>query len=78
MSITTDRLVYWRSPVPETCQLSGRKITTRFVDGRVPGHSAWACMDHEYFLSIGGRFGIGRGQLYEKRETSGRWLKTEG
>jgi len=69
--------VYWRSPVPDTCQLSDRKITTKFVDGRVPGRSSWACMHPDYYLSGGGTFGTGRGQLYQK-QADGRWLKING
>jgi hypothetical protein len=69
--------VYWISEVPPKCQLSGRRITTHFVDGRVPGMSSWACMHPVHFASIGGRLGLGNGQLYERQPT-GRWLKIEG
>jgi len=72
-----EKRIYWRSPVPETCQLSGRKITDKFVDGRVPGTTTWGEMHPAYFRQLGGAFGQGNGQLYEK-QADGRWLKVEG
>lgn len=72
-----DRKVHWAGEPPTECQLSGRKITTSFVDGRVPGHGSWAFMHPAYFKEYGGTFGTGRGQRYEKQE-NGRWLKVEG
>lgn len=69
--------VYWIGEVPTSCQLSGKRITTKFVDGRVPGMSSWANMHPKYFEALGGTFGMGCGQLYEKQE-NGRWLKVEG
>lgn len=71
------REVYWLSDVPDACQLSGRKIITEFVDGRVPGMSSWAIMAPDYFRGIGGTLGTGRGQHYRK-QANGRWLKIEG
>ncbi len=73
----SDATVYWISDVPATCQLSGNKIVTEFVDGRIPGHSSWAIMEPEYFLSIGGTLGTGNGQHYNKL-ADGRWLKVDG
>jgi hypothetical protein len=69
--------VYWIGVVPKKCELSGKVITKTFVDGRVPGMTSWANMHPKYFKALGGTFGVGRGQLYEKQE-NGRWLKVEG
>jgi hypothetical protein len=72
-----DKRVFWMGEVPTHCQLSNKRITKSFVDGRVPGHSSWACMHPSYYKSVGGTFGMGRGQRYEK-QADGRWLKVEG
>jgi hypothetical protein len=69
--------VYWMGEVPKACQLSGKVIAKTFVDGRVPGMTSWAYVHPKYFKAIGGTFGVGRGQLYEKQD-NGRWLKVEG
>jgi len=69
--------VYWMGEIPSKCQLSGKQIATEFVDGRVPGRTAWAIMDRSFFLSNGGTLGLGCGQLYRKM-TDGRWLKVQG
>jgi hypothetical protein len=69
--------IHWIGVVPTKCQLSGRRITKRFVDGRVPGHTSWAIVDPVYFHTIGGTLGMGCGQLYERQQT-GRWLKIGG
>ena len=74
----TKEAVHWIGEVPPKCQLSGRKLTKRFVDGRIPGRSTWAIMHPDYFASIGGRVGMGNGQLYERQQDSGRWMKIEG
>lgn len=67
--------VTWIGSVPTHCQLSGRKLTKQFVDGNTG--AGWAIMHPQYFRSIGGRYGTGRGQLYEKT-ADGRWQKIEG
>jgi hypothetical protein len=77
MDLVSEKVVHWMSEIPTHCQLSGRKITKRFVDGRAPGRSSWACMHPDYFRQIGGNLGTGNGQLYV-RQDDGRWLKTEG
>lgn len=81
MSTTKTEPVYWMGEVPKQCQLSGRAITTTFVDGRVPPLSSrvgsWACMHPVYFRQLGGKLGLGMGQRYE-RQPDGRWLKVEG
>ena len=69
--------VYWIGEVLPRCQLSGRAITDQFVDGRLPGDSAWGCLHPATFAERGGTFGAGCGQLYE-RQANGRWLKVEG
>lgn len=69
--------VYWCGEVPAKCQLSGKRIVSRFVDGRIPGSVTWAFVHPEYFQQVGGQLGLGRGQLYERQQT-GRWLKIEG
>ncbi len=69
--------VHWIGEIPPKCQLSGRRIAKRFVDGRVPGMTSWAIMHPIYFAMIGGRLGTGNGQLYERQQT-GRWLKIGG
>jgi hypothetical protein len=69
--------IHWMGSIETKCQLSGRKLTTEFVDGRVPGMSSWAIMHPAWFKSRGGKLGTGRGQRYQK-QPNGRWLKVEG
>lgn len=82
---------YWHGQeIPEFCQVGGNsravageinehpmRITDRFVDGRVPGHSSWAIMHPSTFERLGGTYGTNYGQLYAK-QADGRWLKIEG
>lgn len=75
MSTTTKRPVYWISEIPTHCEVTNRPITDRFVDGTVGG--SWACWHPDAFEALGGMYGQGRGQLYERQPT-GQWLKIEG
>lgn len=69
--------VYWIGDVPSKCELSDLPIDTLFIDGRIPGRTAWANMHPVTFEKLGGEFGLGRGQLYQKQK-NGRWLKIAG
>jgi hypothetical protein len=69
------RKVYWMGPVPLECQISGRVLGKRFVDGSTS--RGWAIMHPMAHADHGRGLGTGRGQLYEK-QADGRWLKIEG
>lgn len=69
--------VYWVGVIPEKCELSNIPIINLFVDGRIPGRSTWAAMHPVTFAEIGGTYGMGQGQLYQKQK-DGRWLKIAG
>lgn len=82
MTTKTETAIYWISEPPITCELSGKRISDSFVDGRVPGQSTWGCFHPEVFQRIGGTLGQGSGQRYvrqpEGADDAGRWLKVEG
>lgn len=78
----TDRKVYWMSPVPTACELTGRVSATHddiakdgeFVDGKTK-MGPWACMCIRCHDRYGVGLGMGKGQRYT-RQADGRWLKT--
>jgi hypothetical protein len=69
--------VYWRSPVPRTCDMCGSPLHEQFVDGRIKGGTQWGYLDLKCHTARGMGFGVGKGQRYDRQE-DGRWLKTEG
>jgi hypothetical protein len=78
MSFLNNDEIYWMGEIPAQCQITKRKITSTFVDGRVPGMGGtWGFMHPEEFARYGGKLGSGLGQRYEK-QPNGRWLKVEG
>lgn len=78
----SDRKVYWQSPVPTACDLTGHvgglhdNITERgeFVDGRTK-MGPWANMCVRCHDRHGVGLGTGKGQRYT-RQADGKWLKT--
>jgi len=58
---------YYINP-PEDCDICGNPLKNRrfMVDGKVRGHSAWACMCSDCFLEIGEGIAWGIGQLYQQ------------
>jgi hypothetical protein len=70
------RPVYWLSDLPTHCQVSGKLLTDRFVDGKTPG-GACGILHPETFAGFGYKPAQGVGQLYEK-QADGSWLKIEG
>lgn len=67
---------YWMGTEPTKCELSGRPIVDRFIDGAT-SRGYWAIMHPLTFMDYGRGLGMGRGQLYEK-QADGRWLKIDG
>jgi hypothetical protein len=82
MTVKAEHRVYWISEPPVRCDLSGGLIAKEFVDGRLPGNTQWGCFDPVIFARLGGKYGLGLGQRYEKQaegsDDAGRWLKVEG
>lgn len=66
---------YWMGDVPSKCQISGRPLVDRFVDGATL--RGWAILHPITHTEYGRGLGMGRGQLYEK-QADGRWLKIDG
>lgn len=58
---------YYTNP-PETCDICGEPLKNRrfMIDGKVRGHSAWACMCSDCFLGVGEEIAWGTGQLYQQ------------
>jgi len=69
-------LIYWLGTEPTVCQISGKVITTEFVDG-MTSSGRWAIMHPDTHRTFGRGLGQGKGQWYVK-EKSGRWRKVEG
>jgi len=58
---------YYINP-PEDCDICGDPLKNRrfMVDGKVRGHSAWACMCSDCFTEMGEGIAQGIGQLYQQ------------
>ena len=67
---------YWLGSEISTCEVTGKTITDRFVDGRTP-FGPWAIMHPDVFAGWGYKPAQGVGQLYEK-QPNGKWLKIDG
>ena len=68
--------MYWTSPLPKGCQLSGQPFGEMMYDANLPG-IGWGNWCHDTFVAGGGKLGTGLGQKYVKQD-NGRWLKVEG
>ena len=55
----------WHNPLPNLCDICGKKITDTFVDGKVH-NASWAIMCPKCFEQVGSGLGIGQGQMYLK------------
>ena len=60
---------YYTNP-PEACDICGEQLKNRrfMIDGKVRGHSAWACMCSDCFMEMGEGIAWGIGQLYQQDE----------
>lgn len=58
---------YYTNP-PDTCDICKEPLKNRryMIDGKVRGHSAWACMCSDCFLEMGEGIAWGEGQLYQQ------------
>lgn len=58
---------YYTNP-PEACDICGEPLKNRrfMIDGKVRGHSVWACMCSDCFLEMGEGIAWGKGQLYQQ------------
>lgn len=70
--------VYWKGPLPVTCDMCGEPFAGRkFVDGATKPKGRWGIMGLGCHRVHGLGLGTGKGQLYE-RQDDGRYLKIEG
>lgn len=62
---------YYMNP-PEACDICGKPLKNRrfMIDGKLRGHSAWACMCSDCFIAVGEGIAWGEGQLYQQ-DTNG-------
>lgn len=76
---TGAQLKYYISP-PDTCDICGEPLKNRrfMIDGKVRGHSAWACMCSDCFLAVGEEIAWGKGQLYQQDPQGWRLVGGEG
>jgi len=68
--------VYWSSPLPDACQLTGKPFNGVMYDANLPG-LGWGNFCFEAFDERGGKLGTGLGQKYRLQD-DGRWLKVAG
>lgn len=61
-------MTVWTSLVPDKCQLCFRKITDKFIDGKVAVSRVWAIMCFGCHEIHGVGFGVGKGQKYVKKD----------
>lgn len=64
---------------PDTCDICMKPLKRRrfMVDGKVRGHSAWACMCSDCFLAFGEGIAWGKGQLYQQNPQGWRLVGGE-
>jgi hypothetical protein len=72
-----NKIITWKGSQPSRCELNGETIKDKFVDG-VLKDGRWAILCPNCHKKFGVGLGVGRGQLYERRETDGVWIKTQG
>lgn len=70
---------YYTNP-PDTCDICKEPLKNRrfMIDGKVRGHSAWACMCSDCFLAVGEEITWGKGQLYQRDPQGWRLVGGEG
>jgi hypothetical protein len=63
--------------LPSKCEMTGKPLTDRFVDGKIRPGGPWGILHPDTFAGYGFTPAPGVGQLYEK-QPDGRWLKIGG
>jgi len=72
-----DKLVFWQSANPTSCDICGVDIILSFVDGKTK-MGPWAIMDGKCHASHGVGLGTGKGQKYAWDSATKRFQKIAG